>query len=171
MSVRRLAQYRPSRLERGDRKREHSTEWSRVDGNSHCSKPASSKDLRDQPAKRMTNNRWLSLQPANNLFEVIRHLADCLVSKNLRLRLRFIDRLRVVRPPWSQRGVASVFEDFRPAVSAARQQPEAVHEHDWRPACRVRSFYLLHFVFDDGRRSGLGKLGIAHGRWRSRWTV
>jgi len=102
----------------------------------------------------MTNNRWLSLQPANNLFEVIRHLADCLVSKNLRLRLRFIDRLRVVRPPWSQRGVASLFEDFRPAVSAARQQPEAVHEHDWRPACRVRSFYLLHFVFDDGRRRG-----------------
>jgi hypothetical protein len=72
----------------------------------------------------MADDHRLFLQLADNLLEVIRHLPDCLVGEDFRLRLRFYDRLGVVRPPRRQRNVAGILEDLRPAIPAAWQQPE-----------------------------------------------
>src|SRR5205807_10180997 len=97
--VSRLVQYLPGRLERRDRKREHSTERSCVNGNSDCCKSTSSKDLRYEATKRVTNNRWLSIQSPDNLIKVICHLANCLFGETFRFRVGLLDRFRIVRPP------------------------------------------------------------------------
>jgi len=57
------------------------------------------RDLRYEATKRVPNNRWLSIQSPDNLFEVICHLANRLFGENFRFRVGFLDRFRIVRPP------------------------------------------------------------------------
>ena len=88
----------------------------------------------------------------DDLVEVVGDLADGLVGEHLGVRVGLLDRLGVVGPAGRQRRVAGLLEDRRPAVPAARQQPQAVDEHDRLQAGRVRARDLLGLVLGDRRR-------------------
>jgi hypothetical protein len=94
----------------------------------------------------------LHRQAADDLVEVIRDLPDGLVRHDLGMRVRLADGFGVVGPPRRERRVAGLLERRGPAVPAAREQPQAVHEHDGSQTCLVRPRDLLHFVFGDGCR-------------------
>jgi hypothetical protein len=57
-----------------------------------------------------------------------------------------LDRLGVVRPAGGQRHIAVVLEQLRPAIPAARQQPQAVDEHHWLAASLIGALALLQLV-------------------------
>ena len=80
----------------------------------------------------------LLVELADDLVEVVGDLADGLVGEHLGVGVGLLDGLGVVRPARRERGVAGLLEERRPAIPAARQQPEAVDEDDGR-AGRSRS--------------------------------
>ena len=84
--------------------------------------------------------------------EVVGNLANRLVREHLRVRLRLLDRLRVVRPARRERGVAGLLEQRGPPIPAAREQPQAVDEHDRCLAGAVGLVDLLLLVL--GERAG-----------------
>src|SRR5207302_11253689 len=91
----------------------------------------------------MADDRRLLLQLADDGAVVVGHLSDCLVSEDLRMRLRLRHRLRMIRPPRLQCRIAGLFEKRCPTVPAAREQPETVNEHD---RVQARCVCLLDLV-------------------------
>jgi hypothetical protein len=67
-------------------------------------------DLRQQPAKRVTDHRRLSAQLADHLLDMLGNLSDRLLSEHLWVGARLLHGLRVVRPRRSHRRVAGLFE-------------------------------------------------------------
>ena len=88
---------------------------------------------------RMISSKWSATCPIG------------LVREHVGLRVRLIDGLGVVGPARDERGVAGLFEDRRPAVPTAGQQPEAVDEDGGLPSRRVCALHLLRFILDDRR--------------------
>ena len=80
----------------------------------------------------MADQGRLLLEPGDDLGVVVGDLADGLVCEHLGVRVRLFDGVGVVRPAGADSHVAGLFAERRPAVPAARQQPEPVDEHDRR---------------------------------------
>src|SRR5260370_38169546 len=78
----------------------------------------------------MPDHGRLLLQLADDVSVMVGDLGNRLVRKDLGMRLRLLDGLRVIRPSRRQRRVTSLLENGGPAVPAARQQPEAVDKDD-----------------------------------------
>src|SRR4051794_39610940 len=97
----------------------------------------------------MAHDGRLAIEPSDDLFEVVRDLADALPGERVRLRIRLLDALGVVRPARRERGVSGFVVDRRPPLPAAWKQPKSVDENDWRTAGRVRLLDLLVLVLDD----------------------
>jgi hypothetical protein len=100
----------------------------------------------------MPDHDGLLAQPADHLGVVVGDLPDGLVREDLGMGVRLGDRLGIVGPAGRERRVAGLLEDGGPAVPAARQQPEAVDEHDGRLAGSVRALDFLGL--GDGRGAG-----------------
>src|SRR5256885_6241204 len=71
----------------------------------------------------------------NSSHLVISHAVFCLKkNKDLRVVLGLLNGVRVIGPARGERRVALLFEQLAPVVPAAREEPEAVHEHDRLPS-------------------------------------
>ena len=130
----------------------------RVDRHRDGGEPAPGDDLGQQPAEGVPDDGRLLLEPADDRVEVVGDLADGLVREDLGVGVGLLHRVGVVRPARRQRGVAGLLEQRRPAVPAARQEPEAVDEDDRRQTGPVGAVDLLVVVLGDGR----GCLGAGH---------
>jgi hypothetical protein len=94
----------------------------------------------------VADDRRLLVEFADHLGVVVGDLADRLAGEHLGVLVRFGDRLRVVRPAGGERRVAGRVEHLGPAVPAARQQPQAVDEHDGRAPGRVDAVDVVQRV-------------------------
>jgi len=112
----------------------------------HGGHALASHHLRDEAAKGMADDGGLPLELADGVDVVIRGLLDALVGKDLRVVLGLLDGVRVIGPAWRERGVALLFEQLAPAVPAAREEPQAVDEHDRLLPLRVGAVDLLLFM-------------------------
>src|ERR1700730_13878878 len=120
----------------------------------------------EQAAERVADDGRLRLQSPDDLVEMVCDLPNGLVREHLGVRVGLVDGLWVVRPARRERSVAGVLEPPPPTVPAARQQPEAVDEHDWLQPRRVRTLDSLHFVLGDRRRVDGRGLRVLRDVWR-----
>ena len=74
-------------------------------------------------------DRWAVLEPAHDAGDVIRNLPDGFAGENLGMRSRLGDGRRVVWPARRDCVEARFFEQRRPPLPAAREQPQAVNEY------------------------------------------
>jgi hypothetical protein len=88
----------------------------------------------------------LSIELADHLREMVGDVADGLVGEGVGVCVRLGDGLRVVGPAGRERGVAGLVEHRRPAVPAARKQPQTVYEDGRNPAGRVDPVHVLLLV-------------------------
>src|SRR5437899_10702457 len=86
----------------------------------------------------MPDHGRLSLQLADNVGVMVGHLCNRLMGEDLRMRLRLLDRRRIIRPSRRQGRVAGLREDGGPAVPTAWQQPEAMDKYHGCASARVR---------------------------------
>jgi hypothetical protein len=91
----------------------------------------------------MTDHRRLLGQLADDRVEMVRHLPHRLPGEDLRMCLGVGDGFRVIRPAGLHGRKAGILEVRRPAVPAARQQPESVDENDRGATGLVGSVDLL----------------------------
>src|SRR6266581_9251001 len=94
----------------------------------------------------MADDGGLGLELADGVNVVIGDLLDALVGKDLRVVLGLLDGVRVIGPARRERGVALLFEQLAPVVPAAREEPEAVYEHNRLLPLRVGAVDLLLFM-------------------------
>src|SRR6266571_3262112 len=94
----------------------------------------------------MADNGGLRLELADGVNVVIRDLLDALVGEDLRIFLGLLDGVRVIGPARRERRVALLFEKRAPVVPAAREEPQAVDEHDRLLPLRVGVVDFLLFM-------------------------
>jgi hypothetical protein len=58
----------------------------------------------------MPNHSRLFVEAADDRFEMVGHLPDRLAGEYFRTLVRLLNRLRVIRPAWSQRGIPIFLE-------------------------------------------------------------
>ena len=149
-----IAEHRRRRLQRRDRQRQHAAERRRVDRDRRRGQAAAGEDLGEQAAERvadrppasssslpMTSSKWSATWPT------------VLCAKTSGWAFASSTVSGSSGQPGRQRRVAGLLEDRRPAVPAARQQPEAVDEDDRRAPRRVRRLDLLRLVLGDRRHA------------------
>jgi hypothetical protein len=129
-AVERVPQHLQGRPQRGEGERQDAAELRRIDGDRGRRQPAPGEDLGEQPAEGVPDERGLLAQLPDQLGDVVDDLAHRLVGEGIGVRPSLLDGLGVIRPRRSQRRVPGLLEQPRPAVPAARQEPEPVDEDD-----------------------------------------
>lgn len=163
VAVSRVLEHRKRRLQRRQGQGKHTAERRRVDGDGDRGQSPAGQDLGQQPAEGVADDGRLPRKRPDDLIEVVRDLSNGLVREDFRVRVRLADGLGIVGPARRERGVARLLSHRCPAVPAARQEPEAVHEDDGLPSGGVGPLDLLHFVLGDRRRLGRPGLGGSGG--------
>ena len=159
-----VSEHRERRLERRDRKRKDAAEGRGIDRHRDGGKTSPGEDLGQEAAERVADDRGLSVEVTDDRLEVVGDLADGLVREDVGVRVRLLDGLRVVGPTRRHGRVARLAEHRRPAVPAAREEPQPVDEHDRRPARAVCLFDRRGLVRRDrrlGRHAYLLRAGLS----------
>jgi hypothetical protein len=126
----RVDQERAYPLEHRGRQGQNAAEDSGVDRYRGRRQAPAREHLRQQAPGRVPYDRWFLVQGMDDLGGVIGDLLQGLVGQHVRFRPGLFNRFRIIGPVRRQRRVPGLLEEVRPAGPAARQQPQAVDEHD-----------------------------------------